>query len=378
MARREATYTTTPGGDTCLYMPMPSALRRLTAAALCAASLAVAASAGSPAPAQGALKAIWGNNSLALGAPAFPIYKKLRVDVLQQSVSWRGVATARPANPTDPNDPAYAWPAAIDEAIAQGKRYGFRVSLMLIQTPDWANGGRGALWTPDNPQDFADFAMAAARRYPAVKHWMIWGEPNKNLQPMPENSPVGPRVYARLLDPAYVALKSVRKSNVVIGGMSWTAGLVMPADFVRWMRLPNGKPPRLSWYGHNPFGPRFPKLKKRPYVRGLRDMSDVDTLHREVLRAYRPLHRRPRLWLSEYTIPSGRPDWTFDFYASARGQGKYLKAAFKIARRHSWIAGIGWYKLEDDFEGPNSFRGGLMRATGERKPSFRAYKLARG
>ena len=42
-----------------------------------------------------------------------------------------------------------------------------------------------------------------------------------------------------------------------------------PTDFIKWMKLPNGLPPRLDYYGHNPFSLRFPKLSKTPYHQGL-------------------------------------------------------------------------------------------------------------
>ena len=89
---------------------------------------------------------------------------------------------------------------------------------------------------------------------------MIWGEPNRvgNFKPMPANSKVGPRRYALLLNAGYHALKGVSKANIVIGGNTWSFGPVEPADFVKWMRLPDGKPPPLDYYGHNPFSRRFP------------------------------------------------------------------------------------------------------------------------
>ena len=64
---------------------------------------------------------------------------------------------------------------------------------------------------------------------------MIWGEPNRggNFEPMPANSQVGPRRYALVLNAGYHALKSVSKTNLVIGGDTWSFGAVEPADFVQ-------------------------------------------------------------------------------------------------------------------------------------------------
>ena len=86
------------------------------------------------------------------------------------------------------------------------------------------------------------------------------------------------------------------------------------------MRLPNGKPPRLDWFGHNPFAVRRPKLSRRPYDGNVRDMSDVDTLHREVQRAYRG-RRTPRLWLSEFTVSARRDEPRVHLLRQREGAG---------------------------------------------------------
>ena len=169
-------------------------------------------------------------------------------------------------------------------AIAQASRYRIKISLLVQGTPGWANGGRASDWAPDQASDYANFLTAAARRYPSVHLWMIWGEPNRagNFYPMPPNSKVGPRRYALLLNAGYQALKGVSEANVVIGGNTWSFGTVEPADFVKWMRLPDGKPPPLDYYGHNPFSARFPHLSEKPYFPGGRDINDIDTLDAQV------------------------------------------------------------------------------------------------
>jgi len=324
-------------------------------------------------------KAIWGPVAMPDGSSAFPVYKQLKVDVFQVQLNWAQTATRRPDDAANPDDPAYRWPKLVDTAVADATGEGIQVAIMVRGTPSWANGGRDASWAPDDPADYADFVTAAARRYPQVRRWMIWGEPTRegNFQPMPANSPAGPRRYAQLLDAAYAALKRVSARNIVIGGMTWTVGLVRPADFVRWMRLPSGRPPRLDWYGHNPFSTRFPKLSARPYVKGIRDLSDIDTLHREVARAYRG-RRTPKLWLSEFTISSDRANRAYNFSVSRRQQARWVTAAFRLANSVSYVAGLGWFDLYDeDPSVPNSLTNGLMTYSGQRKPAFFAYRDAR-
>ena len=171
-------------------------------------------------------------------------------------------------------------------------------------TPRWANGGRSARWAPTSPRDFARFLTAASRRYPAVRHWMVWGEPTKAsvFQPLrPDHGrPLkgaglrGPRRYARMLDAAYVALKAVRRSNLVIGGNTFTVGTVTPLRWIQALRLPNGRPPRMDLYGHNPFTARRPRLSQPPLGRGFADFGDLDTLARWLDRYLRGAQARGR------------------------------------------------------------------------------------
>jgi hypothetical protein len=267
--------------------------------------------------------------------------------------------------------------------ISQAGRYGIAVALSAEGSPPWANGGRAPIWAPD-PHDFADFLMAASRRYPTVTRWMIWGEPNKadRFQPNAADSPTAPRAYAPLLDAAYGALKAVSPRNIVIGGNTWTGGDVKPAPFLAWMRLPDGRPPRLDWYGHNPFPFRFPNLKEGAIAGGWRDISDLDLFSREVRATYpRRCGRKrcrvgPKLWLSEFNVQSDHASFEFDSFVSRSEQARWLSAAYRIADRLPSVAGLGWLYLLDAPEGPRSPQYGLLTAAGAPKPALEAYRNA--
>ena len=321
-------------------------------------------------------KLIWGPAALPNGRSAFPIYGRLGVSVYQADLEWAQVSPTQPMNPSDPSDPAYHWPTVLDRALRDGARYRISVCLLVQGTPSWANGGRGPSWAPTNSADFGAFLTAAARRYPGVHLWMIWGEPNRSgaFEPMPANSPAGPRRYALLLAAAYSALKQASGSNIVIGGDTWSFGAVEPADFVRWMRLPGGRPPPLDYYGHNPFSIRFPKLSEPAYYPGGRDINDIDTLEGQLRGVY---HRSVPLWLSEFTVSSNRSNAAFAFSVSRREQARWLSAAFRLADSVGYVAGMGWSDLIDD--PPWVHRGlttGLMTWKLRPKPAFYAYQHA--
>lgn len=353
----------------------------LGALSCCLLVLALAA----PAARAGDLeKGFWGPISID-GASQFPIYEQLGVTIYQTSLPWATAAPTRPARPRDPGDAAYGWPPHIDEAIAQARRHRMKVLIMLIGSPPWANGGNTQEYAPNRPADFADFARAAARRYPSVRHWMIWGEPSRsdNFKPFvqqPLGTPItpqqagAPKRYARLLDAAYGQLKAERRSNLVIGGNTYVTGEVRPPDWARNMKLLDGRPPRMDLYGHNPFSFRNPDLRNPPSGQDLVDLSDLGRFDRQIQRYLgRPRHKRIRLFLSEFTVPTA-PDIEFNFYVSRATQAKWITNAFKVARRVNAV-GLGWIHLYDDppVPGYTTVNGGLLTYDGRPKPGFWAF-----
>ena len=390
-------------------------VRRLLLPLCLAGALGLACASGASA----AEKSIWGptpnyptgNQNCSTGAAcsAFPTYAQLGVQNVQMQIPWDRVALRRPANPRDPNDPAYTWPTYGDNMVQQATQYGMSLTVLVQGTPPWANGGKGRQWVPDNVQDYADFMYAISRRYPSIHRWMVWGEVNygANFQPMPEHSPVGPRAYASLCDAAYVALKQADPANIVIGGDTLNANVpVSPAEFIRWARVGKGKkkrPPRLDWWGHNPFEGRYPDIRQ-PALNNLLGLSDADTMHKLLKKAYlgkkkkgkkkgrrasasavyiskkgKKKHRRstPPIWFSEYTVLSTHPAHFFlGFYVSDQEQAQWVTAAYRLANSLPYVRGLGWYRLDDEPDATGSAAWGLVRYTGEHKPSFAAYQAA--
>jgi hypothetical protein len=221
---------------------------------------------------------------------------------------------------------------------------------------------------------------------------------------MPQGS-TGAGLYAQMLDAAYYALKASNPKNIVVGGMTFFGGATRTPLWIKYLRLPNGKPPHMDWYGHNPFEQRFPDIRAKP-IKQLRGVSDLDTLWGEVKRHYqrrvrnkkrpacrvrRYAKRHPRrcfrrrwiyktgrptqLWLSEWGIQTDRASYIFPYFVSRARQVDYLKAAFALARSLPYVKGMGWYQLIDYPPTPsNNPTWGLLEYDGDPKPVFDAYK----
>jgi hypothetical protein len=327
------------------------------------------------------VKAMWGPGVVE-GTSRFPIYRDLGVKIYEEDLDWFHVATRRPHDPRNPRESAYVWPAEVTAAVAEAKLYHIQVALQIIGTPPWANGGKPWNWAPNSPQDYANFAIAAARRYPSVHLWMIWGEPSRshNFEPLDPAKPFAklnvhqrsaPHRYARILDAAYGALKSVSRSNVVIGGMTYTTGDISTQQWIENLRLPDGKSPRLDMYGHNPFSFRAPNLSNPPSPYQQVDFSDLGRLSKLVDRYLgRPGNPDPKLFISEWTVPT-KIDLEFNFYVEPLVQAKWITDALRIAEGLPSIYAVGWIHLYD--EPPTSY-GGLLETGGVKKPGYAAWK----
>ena len=164
------------------------------------------------------------------GVNQFPMYKMLGVSIVELGLDWSQVAPTQPRQPTNPKDPAYVWPSSVQAAIRDAAAYHMRVSLELINAPAWANGGHaGPGWAPRRAGTFVDFATAAAKKYPTVRLWLVWGEPTRqgNFQPLTPAVPGQPldsaqralvQRYAEMVDGTYGALKRINRNNLIIGG----------------------------------------------------------------------------------------------------------------------------------------------------------------
>jgi hypothetical protein len=367
-------------------------MRRRLLIALGIVSVVFGVAAPSALAGPGFINSIWGPIKFAPGeagcpgplrCSAIPVYKELGVEMFQYQLQWNQIAPTPPANPRDPNDPAYQWQPEFQFLVDEAAANGIAVSFLIKGSPPWANGGQSRNHAP-SPGAFADFAYAASRRYPSVHHWQIWGEPTRANNWLPQKRK-GARKYARMLDAAYGALNQADPANIVIGGMTFFGGFTRPATWIRFLRLPNGKPPHMDWYGHNPFERRLPNIRKKP-IGSYRGLSDVDTLWREVKRAYQRRTRsgrlrfvykrgRPKkLWLSEWSVQTDHDSYVFDYHVSRSRQVTYLNRAFALARRAPYVQGMGWYQLIDYPPAPRNPTWGLMEYDGDRKPVFNAYK----
>jgi hypothetical protein len=335
-------------------------------------ALAAAVSLGLAAPADASRYARYGIQDdawLASGAGTLEsrldTLERLGVELVRFTVHWDRVAPRMPARPRVHGDPAYDW--SVTDAVLGGLRErGIPVVLTIYGAPGWANGGRARQWAPTRPVDMGDFAFAAATRYPHVRDWLVWNEPNQRrwLQP------TTPAVYTtRILNPAYAQIKRAIPAARVGGGVTAPRGNVGGVSPVAWIRGMRTAGARLDAYAHHPY-PERPKLET-PWSGGCSHcatitMATLERLISEVQRAF----PRKRIWLTEYGYQS-MPEERILGVTKAL-QARYLAEAAHRVYEAPYVDMLIRYMVRDDTE-PGGWQSGLFNRSGTAKPAAAAF-----
>jgi hypothetical protein len=294
---------------------------------------------------------------------------QLGANLVRTMVSWRQVAPTKPRHPADPADRAYDW-SSTDAVLPELHAHGIGVLVTLYRTPAWASASHIPRAVPTSSSAFAAFAVAVAKRYPWVRLWEIWNEPN--LQSFLK--PNSPRLYVqRLLNPAYAALHALDPLNRVAGGAtsprSTSTGL-SPVTFMRGMRAAH---PRLDAYSHHP----YPVTRhERPfgfapgvcrYCKGVLTLANLPKLNAEVRRDFGPR----RIWLTEYGYQTNPADPNG---VSPATQAEYIAESALRVREAPFVDILIQFGLEDESR-PSGWQSGLFSTAGLAKPAFNSFRL---
>ncbi len=358
------------------------------------------------------IKGIYDEPMTLYGNPdfTFPILRTLRTKAIRVNLYWGGkfgVANRRPVRWGDPDEPAYDW-RLYDRLVHYAQQYRIRVIFSIYGTPRWANGGRGLNVPPTNMVDLERFAYAAATRYsgkytsnegrflPAVRLWLAWNEPNNPVFLRQQYRRVGGRWvvqsaidYAKMCNAivrgignADIQIPFNRTGQRVACGVTAPRGnnaprssrpSVSPLLFMRAMRAAGAR--GFDAYAHHPYygfpgeGPSKAPPTRRGAVPSAVTLGNIGTLIKELTRNF---GRRTPLWITEYGYQTNPPDRVFGVTPFL--QALYLRQAYSIARRNPKIDMFLWFLLKDEPRVPNGWQSGFITASGQRKPSFNAFR----
>jgi hypothetical protein len=291
----------------------------------------------------------------------------LGVRVVRFTLRWDQIARAQPTLPTDPSDAAYDWSAA-DPVLDGLRQHGIEVVLQLVGTPKWANGGKASNYVPTSSATFGAFASAAARKYPWVRRWVVWNEPNQ----VRWLRPTTPTIYTiRLLNPAYAAIHSAIRGAQVAGGGTAPRGSTGGVSPVAWIAGMRAAHARLDAYAHNPY-PLDPK-RETPLTGGCDHCTTITmaTIGRLVTLVGRDFPKA-RIWLTEYGYQSNPPDRLLG--VSPALQARYIGEGAYAAYRAPKVDLLIHFLYRDE---PNlaRFQSGLVTLSNGIKPASAAFQL---
>jgi hypothetical protein len=280
---------------------------------------------------------------------------RLGLDVVRVTLHWHEIET-RPGR--------FRWQRA-DRLLRALRARGLDPVVTLWGTPGWANGGFGPSVAPQEGGDLESFAETAAQRYPFVRKWVVWNEPNKRAWLRPASAVT----YVRqILNPAFRGIKAANPRALVGGGVTAPRGGhggVSPVDFIRRMDRAGA---RLDAYAHHPY-PVFPG--DTPFYGGCTcktlTMASLERLLGLVDRAF----PRARVWLTEYAYQTNPPDV---FGVSLVQQAKFVADAARRVHAAPKVEMLIHYLYRDEPD-LGRWQSGLETVDGRPKPALVATML---
>jgi hypothetical protein len=285
---------------------------------------------------------------------------RLGVDVVRFTLKW---------NEIEPAQGRFRW-GRTDQVLRGLQTRGIQPVVAIVGTPAWANGGRGPRFAPPRGLEFGLFAGTAARRYPFVRYWLIWNEPN--LRRWLE--PTVPGLYVRrLLNPAYKAIKAANRRALVGGGVTGprgNVGGVSPIDWLRGMRRAGAK---LDAYAHHPHpgGPFESPTEGGCFGARCKTvtLANLRVLVQAVRRAW---GGRKRIWLTEWGYQTNPPDKFLG--VSPRLQAQYIGEAARLVYRTRQVDMLIQFLYQDEPQTAR-FQSGLLTWRGRPKPGLHAFSF---
>jgi len=301
--------------------------------------------------------------------------------VIHTTALWPQLATRRPKNALNGNDPAYKL-ADLDELVYQSGLHNLRVMIDITGTPKWANGGKAPNVMPTQLSDLTRFARMLATRYDgrhgrgSVSLYSVWNEPNLQLFLTPQfvgTKIVGPANYGKLFKAAYSGIKagnklaqvaigetSARGRDKPLGGKSAT---IAPGTFARLLSQVKGL--KFDAWAHHPYPtePNLPPTQKVRYPNVT--FSTMPKFEADLKKFF---HRTVPVWITEYgheTKP-GEPHGV-----TTAKQAAYAKQALNMAKNDPNIQMFIWFVFHDSAGNP--WQSGLFGTHNNAKPAYRTF-----
>jgi polysaccharide biosynthesis protein PslG len=299
--------------------------------------------------------------------------------IVRALVRWDVAAPERPARGRRP----FVVPRMyeLDELVAGAEARGMEVLFTIWGTPAWANRGQEPNHAPTDLDALREFAHGLAERYPSVRRYSIWNEPNTNLFLAPQfdarGRSVAPRTYAALYRAAYEGIKDANSDALVAIGETGSHGRDAPSPGpgqdrhspARFAQLLSKEDLEFDAWAHHPY-PISPGVPPD----GAANWPNVTlpSLGR-FARALETWFGRDEipLWITEfgYEVSPAEP-----FGVPQDVQAERAERAIELAAAEPRVAMFVWFTFADSEH--NTWQSGLLDATGRKRPLYERFAAA--
>jgi hypothetical protein len=327
-------------------------------------------------------------------------YEERRAEMLDQAqsanativrtlVTWANIAPTRPANASNPFDPAYRF-NDVDELVRNTQARDMEVLITIWGTPKWANGGKTPNFMPTRLSDLTAFSRAVASRYsgrfqgyPYVRFYSIWNESNLQLFLAPQfdakGKSVAPRNYAKLAAASYAGIKAGSPTAKVAVGSTSSAGRDKPLKGKsethspgRFAQLVAAANPRLKFdaWAQHPY-PVPARMKPTQKVKWPNvTLSAFPRFEASLDKWFK--RKNVRIWITEYgheVKQDGEPNGV-----TRAQQAAYAAQALALAKADPRTDMFIWFVFRD--HATSEWQSGLRTTTGAAKPSLSRFAAA--
>jgi hypothetical protein len=243
--------------------------------------------------------------------------------------------------------------SVFDKAYQGAKKHNlFVFEVLIVTTPDWANGtsmpAHKALPRKEYTQEYKNFVQTFARRYPDLKKYSFWNEPNGCGSSAPDRcgwTDDSVREYAYWLDVTYKALKEVDPNlRLAVGGLDGN-----DLSFIDRLH-------------ESPGGRSYDAFSLHPYNwHGPADLHGVKQVYEKV---QKPIVITEFGW----SVTPGN-----DRSSSPEQVAEYLRQTFDtlLTDQFSFIEAVSLHTITDFSDNP---RMGLIGSDGNPRPAHAVYK----
>jgi hypothetical protein len=313
------------------------------------------------------------------------LVKQTRAKVTRIDILWSKVAPTPPANPTDPNDPAYDF-RRLDLIFTSLAAANITPIVSTYSTPDWAIAGQNVPhlteYNPSAPRPafFGQFMRAVATRYsgtftptgasaplPRVRHFEVWNEPNlRGFFSVNGRSTLAG--YKGLVKAAYPQIKLGDPKAIVIAGVGGPRSSTGNGNVGArtWLNgLVNDKSVKFDAYSQHIYPSQGPTFRSKDYDKAFPTWRSLDEIYATLDK------KRPGMKL--YVTEAGYTTASTAFRkvkVSFAKQKLFLQQLFALpAVKSPRLAAVVWFNLQDNLNWP----GGLLTEARVKKPSYNAF-----